>query len=170
MLTAGESGGDRGAGRGEWWVVPWRLGEFPIPYSPERDQTFGMRRSDRALTIHRAPDTPSAMQRTYEGLPAPDRDMANVSPEVGPVESDVGPVTNTLFSWLTIGFGVAVGAWGVVGMFLARGHTFAAATAMLAAGMCFVMTGVLMRGRSLLLPFIAAMLGILLGIASQSGL
>jgi hypothetical protein len=37
--------------------------------------------------------------------------MAHVSPEVGPVASDVGPVTNTLFSWLTIGFGVAMCAW-----------------------------------------------------------
>jgi hypothetical protein len=110
------------------------------------------------------------MQRTYEGFPAPDRDMANVSPEVGPAGSDVGPVTNTLFSMLTIGFGVAICVWGVVGMFVGRGHTFTAAIAMLAAGICFVAAGVLMRGHGLLLPFIAAMLGILLGIASQSGL
>jgi hypothetical protein len=110
------------------------------------------------------------MQHTYEGFPAPDRDMDNVSPSVGPVESDVGPVTSTLFSMLTIGFGVAVCAWGCVGMFVGRGHTFAAAIAMLLAGLCFVMAGVLMRGRSVLLPFIAAMVGILLGIVSQSGL
>jgi hypothetical protein len=110
------------------------------------------------------------MQRTYEGFPAPDRDMANVSPDVGPAESDVGPVTGSLFSMLTIGFGLAICAWGVLGMFLGRGHTFTAAMAMVAAGVCFVAAGVLMRTQSIVLPFIAAMLGILLGFASQMGL
>jgi hypothetical protein len=110
------------------------------------------------------------MQHTYEGFPAPDRDMANVSPQVPPAESEVGPVTNSLFSMLTIGFGLAVCVWGAVGMFIGRGHTFTAAVAMLAAGVCFVTAGVLMRTQSILLPFVAAMLGILFGIASQSGL
>ena len=106
--------------------------------------------------------------RTFQGFPAPDRDMANVEPQVPPADSEVGPVTNSLVMMLTIGLGIATCIWGMLGLVLQGDVTPNSGAAMIGAGICFIVGGLLMRTGSLMLPLIAVVAGILLGIASRT--
>lgn len=106
--------------------------------------------------------------RTEDGFPAPDRDMANVEPEVPPAESDVSPLTSSVFPLLTIAMGVAACLWGAFGLVVEGNPAPISAIAMLGAGVCFIVSGILMmRSSGLLFPIIAAACGILLGIVSN---
>jgi hypothetical protein len=69
---------------------------------------------------------------------------------------------------LTVAMGVSACLWGFLGMVLEGNQAPPAASAMIGAGICFIAAGALMQTRSVALPVIAAVTGILLGVASRT--
>lgn len=112
------------------------------------------------------------MNQTEKHIPAPERDLQNVSPHVPPASSQFSPVTRGIFASLAIGLGIVMivmavlaalfGASPVPESMLAQ-DAFAAWLMVGLSGLFFVGSGVGILRRSLTLTLALLILGVLSG-------
>lgn len=105
--------------------------------------------------------------RTTDGFPAPDRDMAQVAPDVPPASREVSTLTSSIGGMLSIIMGLAAAVFGLVGVFSENGAGRIAALLVIAASVCFVLAGIAIARRATALPLVCLVLGVLLGIGSR---
>lgn len=114
------------------------------------------------------PDEENQPMQTPQAFPTPRKHFDRIESDDPPLEpDDVSPLPGGVLAIMTIAMGIAACLWGLIGQVL-EGYQTAASVAMCGAGACFILSGLLMRTRSILFPLLAAVLGILLGIASRT--
>ncbi|MCA9078892.1 MAG: hypothetical protein R3C02_19835 [Planctomycetaceae bacterium] len=108
-------------------------------------------------------------------IPAPERDLENVSPEVSPVNDDTSPVTRAVFGSLAVCFGIAIVIMSLAAavfhasplprdMFNADEITAALLAGL--TGLCLIGIGIGIFRRSLLLTGLLFLLTLLCGFAT----
>jgi hypothetical protein len=106
---------------------------------------------------------------TPQAFPTPPRNFEPIQSDDAPLElEDVSPLPGGILAVLTVAFGIAACLWGVLGLVLQGDVTPNSGLAMIGAGSCFIVGGLLMHTRSLVFPLIAIATGILFGIASRT--
>jgi len=109
-------------------------------------------------------------------IPAPERDLQNVDPEIPPASREPSTITRTIFGSLAVGFGIALLMLGVAAAVFQASpvpqHLFASeelTAAILASvsGLCLIGCGVAIFRRSGLLMAVLFALSILCGVAAS---
>lgn len=115
------------------------------------------------------PDKENDPMHTPQAFPTPKKHFDGIESDEPPLEpDDVSPLPGGVLAVLTIGMGIVACLWALIGHVLEGDQFPNRVLAMFGAGACFIASGLLMRTRSILFPLIAAILGILLGIASRT--
>jgi hypothetical protein len=112
------------------------------------------------------------MDETEKQVPAPERDLQNVSPHVPPASREMSPVTQAVFATPTIGLGIAMIVMAVLALLfeaspvpdsVLRQDALAAWLLVGLSGLFFVGCGVAILRRSLLLTLVSLILALLSG-------
>jgi hypothetical protein len=105
-------------------------------------------------------------------IPAPERDLKNVDPQVPPASREPSPVTRFVFGSLAVGFGLAMVAFAVVAAIIQasplppgvfRADEAVACLLVACSGLCFIGCGLSILRRSLMTTLALLVLALICG-------
>lgn len=115
------------------------------------------------------PDEENQPMQTPQAFPTPRKHFDRIESDDPPQEpDDVSPLPGGVLAVMTIAMGIAACLWAFIGYVLEGDQFPNRILAMFGAGGCFILSGLLMRTGGILFPAIAAVVGVLLGIASRT--